>query len=140
MGKAVLILANDEIREKAIRWIRLAETKTRVTFNGPQRTIPQNARLHAMITDIAEQRRYHGLKLSIKDWKLLFMDALSTELALQVRAVPNLAGTGFVNLGSSTSELEVSKCGDLMEIIAAWGAENEVVFSDPKFAREREDA
>lgn len=68
------------------------------------------------------------------EWKLVFMDALNDELGLKVRLVPNLSNTGFVNLGNSTSALEVAHCSDLIEIITAWGVQNGVVFSDPKFA------
>lgn len=126
MPGALLILANDNIRTKAKHWIDIAPDKTRVTFQETKRSLPQNARLHAMITDIAKQKLYHGIRLSVKDWKLVFLDALDGE----VRIVLNLAGTGFVNLGRSTSDLSVKDCGDMMEILSAWGAANGVVFQD----------
>lgn len=129
---ATLILAKPSIRERAKHWIDIAPDETVVTFVHDKRTNLQNARLHAMITDIAKQKLYNGLKLDVKSWKLVFMDALNMEVLI----VPNLANTGFVNLGSSTSRLNKALCSDLMEIIAAWGAQNGVVFSDPKYADE----
>jgi hypothetical protein len=103
---------------------------TRVEFKAPKRTLPQNARMWAMLTDIAEQVEWHGLKLSADDWKLIMLDGLKSEL----RLVPNLNGTGFVNLGRSSSDLTVAEMGDLMELIAAFGANRGVVFHDQERA------
>ncbi len=40
-----------------------------------KRTSPQNAILHAALTDIAEQVEWHGQKLEIEDWKRLLTAA-----------------------------------------------------------------
>jgi len=127
MGRAVLVLWSDAMRAKAIAWIRAAPHESRVTFNGPKRTLPQNARMWAMLTDIAGQVKYHGLTLSTDDFKLLFLDALGRE----ARMVPNLDNTGFVPLGRSSSDLSKEEMGDMMELMAEWGARNGVVFSEP---------
>ena len=81
-----------------------------------------------MLSDIAAQLPWHGIKLRADDWKLLFLDALKREL----RMVPNLDGTGFVNLGRSSSDLSKGEMSDLMELIAAFGAEHGVKFNDPE--------
>ena len=127
---ATLIIANEAERQKAARWLSKAPWNTRVTFKGPKRTIPQNDRLWAMLTDVAVQLPWHGVKLTPEDWKLLFMDALKRE----VRAVPNIDGTGFVNLGRSSSDLSKAEMGDLMELIAAFGANHGVVFAEDQVA------
>lgn len=44
--------------------------------------------------------------------------------------VPNLDGNGMVSLGRSSSDLSKEEMGELMEVIAAWGAANGVVFHD----------
>lgn len=80
-----------------------------------------------MLTDVAAQVKWHGLKLTPDDWKLIFMDALKRE----VRMVPNLDGNGFVSLGRSSSDLSKSEMSDLMELIHEFGARNDVKFSDP---------
>ena len=124
MSRATLILANDDIRAKAIAWVRKAPAGTRVEYKAPQRTLEQNARMWAMLTDVATQLEWHGLKLSPDDWKLLMLDALKTEL----RLVPNLEGNGFVNLGRSSSDLSKDEMGQLMDLIEAFGANHGVVF------------
>jgi hypothetical protein len=124
MSRAVLVLANDAIREKAMAWVRKAPPETRVEFKAPKRTLPQNARMWAMLTDVAEQVQWHGLRLAADDWKLIFLDALKAEL----RLVPNLDGNGFVNLGRSSSDLSKDEMGNLMDLIEAFGARHNVTF------------
>lgn len=126
MARALLVLANDMFRARAIDWIRRAPKDTRIEFKGPKRTLPQNARMWAMLTDVATQVRWHGLWLSADDWKLIFLDGLKREL----RLVPNIDGTGFVNLGRSSSDLEIPEMADLMELISAFGATHGVEFHD----------
>jgi hypothetical protein len=81
----------------------------------------------AMLTDIATQLPWHGVKLTPEDWKLVFLDALKREL----RMVPNIDGTGFVNLGRSSSDLSKEEMSDLFELIHAFGAKHGVTFHDP---------
>lgn len=79
-----------------------------------------------MLTEISHQLEWHGLKLRADDWKLMFLDALKRE----VRMVPNIDGNGFVNLGRSSSDLSKQEMGDLLELIAAFGAQHGVQFAD----------
>ena len=127
MGRALLVLWNDATRAKAIDWIRRAPAETRVTFQGPKRTLPQNDKLHAMITDIQTQILWHGQRLSMADWKLVFMAALKQE----TRIVPNIDGTGFVQLGRSTANLSSQEMSDLLLIIEAFAARYGVKMKEP---------
>ncbi|CAI9399095.1 hypothetical protein ANOBCDAF_00200 [Pleomorphomonas sp. T1.2MG-36] len=124
MSRALLVLANDVIRLRAIEWIKKAPPETRVEFKAPQRTLDQNARMWAMLTDVAQQLPWHGQKLSPDDWKLLFLDALNSE----IRFVPNIEGKGFVNLGRSSSDLSKGEMGDFMALIEAFGSNHGVTF------------
>lgn len=126
MGRALVIISSNAERAKAAAWLAKAPFGTRVEFKRSKRSLPQNDRFWAMLTDVAEQLTWHGVKLSTDDWKLVFLDALKRE----VRMVPNLEGNGFVNLGRSSSDLTKEEMSDLMEIIAAFGAEHGVVFHD----------
>lgn len=126
MSRVTVLLTDRETRERVANWVRKAPTNTRVELKEPKRSIPQNDRFWAMLTDVARQVPWHGLKLSPDDWKLIFLDALKRE----VRMVPNLDGNGFVNLGRSSSDLSKQEMGDLMELIAAFGAREGVVFHD----------
>ena len=130
MSHATLILDNEEVKRRAWLWVKNAPLGTRLEFKTSKRSIPQNARLHAMIGEIAVAVQWHGLKLSVDDWKLIFMDGLKREL----RLVPNLDGTGFVNLGRSTSKLTKEECTDLIELVFKFGAEHGVTFQDDRKA------
>ena len=127
MGRALLVLWNDATRAKAIDWIRRAPAETRVTFQGPKRTLPQNDKLHAMITNIQTQILWHGQRLSMADWKLVFMAALKQE----TRIVPNIDGTGFVQLGRSTANLSTQEMSDLLLIVEAFAARYGVKMKEP---------
>jgi hypothetical protein len=126
MTRQLFVLWNDEMRRKVTSVIASAPNETRVEVKLPKRTLPQNALLWASLTDLSEQVMWHGIKLSADDWKLIMLDGLKTEL----RLVPNINGTGFVNLGRSSSDLTVAEMGDLIELIHAFGANHGVVFHD----------
>lgn len=126
MSRATLIIASTAQRQQAIAWIQKAPWNTRVEFKAPKRTLPQNDRMWAMLTDVARQLPWHGVRLTPEDWKLIFLDGLKREM----RLVPNLSGNGFVNLGRSSSDLSKEEMGDLMTLIEAFGAEHGVNFHD----------
>ncbi len=128
MSRATLILSSPSERLRAARWVEKLPPGTRIDFKEPKRSIPQNDRMWAMLTDIAAQLPWHGIKLAADDWKLLFLDALKRE----VRMVPNIDGNGFVSLGRSSSDLSKDEFSDLLEIISAFGANHGVVFHDPE--------
>lgn len=117
---AVLVLAGDSERQKALRWIKAAPVNTRVSFSGPKRSLPQNALFWKSLTKIAESLSWHGMKLSADDWRLLFLAALGGEM----RIVPNLHGNGFVDLGRSSSKLSREEFSDLLAIVDAFAAEH----------------
>jgi hypothetical protein len=127
MGRALLVLHNDAMRAKAIDWIRRAPRETRVTFQGPKRTLDQNSRLWAMLTELSTQLLWHGQRLSTEDWKQVMLASLKQEM----RIVPNIHGDGFVQLGRSSSDLSKEEMGDLMTIIEAFAARYGVKMKEP---------
>jgi len=128
VSRALVILNRASDRERVQAWAAKAPWGTRVTFQEAKRTTDQNARMWAMLTEVARQVKWDGLKLSADDWKLIFMAALKQEL----RMVRNLDGTGSVQLGRSSSDLSVAEMGDLMDLIAAFGAREGVTFAEPE--------
>ncbi|MEF3124540.1 recombination protein NinB [Rhizobium leguminosarum] len=132
MGRALLVLANEHFRQKAIDWIRRAPVDTRVEFKGPKRTTPQNDRMWAMLTDLSLQLAWYGQQLTPDDWKLVMLDALRREKSEQIRMVQNTDGSGLVPLGTSSSDLSKDEMTDLIEIIFAFGAQHGVEWLEPK--------
>lgn len=126
MSRALVILASLAERQRVAKWAMTAPLNSRVEFKAPKRSLPQNDRMWALLTEIAQQLPWHGIKLAADDWKLIFLDALKRE----VRMVPNIEGNGFVNLGRSSSDLSKDEMSDLMTLIEAFGAEHNVQFHD----------
>lgn len=128
-GRAEITIRGPNDRNRAHHWINQAKPGTRVQFKGAQRTIEQNDKMWAMLTDIATQITWHGRTMKTDDWKLVFLDGLKREAP----SVPNLDGTGFVSLlGTSSSDLSTPEMRDLIELMYAFGAEHGVEWSDPK--------
>jgi hypothetical protein len=126
MSRYQVLLTSTAARERVASLAAKAPSGTRVEFKAIKRTTPQNDRMWAMLTDVAMQLPWHGVKLRPDDWKLIFLDALKREL----RMVPNIDGTGFVNLGRSSSDLSKQEMSDLIELIHEFGARHGVVFHD----------
>jgi hypothetical protein len=130
MSRHLITIHSTADRARAARCIAQAPFGTRVELKAAKRSLDQNSKLWASLTDVSHQLAWHGQKLTPNDWKLVFLDALKREL----RMVPNIDGNGFVNLGRSSSDLTKSEMSDLIEIIAAFGAQHGVVFHDQESA------
>lgn len=124
MSRALLVLSSERDREKAIGWVKSSPWGTRIEFKATKRTLPQNDFMWSLLTDIADQIPWHGVRLRADDWKLIMLDALKQE----IRMVPNLNGNGFVNLGRSSSDLSKDEMTQLIELIIAWGTQHGVQF------------
>lgn len=87
------------------------------------RSLAQNRRLWAMLTDISEQVNWYGQKLTPDEWK----DVMSAALKKQ-KVVPGIDG-GFVVLGLRTSKMTKAEMTELQELMAAFGTERGVQWS-----------
>lgn len=125
MGRATVILSDRSEREKATHWIRRAPPGTSVTFKRNKRSVDQNAKMWAMLTEVAEQVEWYGRKLAPDDWKDMFTASLR-----KARVVPGIDPGSFVVLGLHTSDMTKDEMSNLIELISAFGAEHGVVFSD----------
>lgn len=109
-----------------IKPLTMAGHRLRLSVTKETRSSAQNARMWAMLQDVADQVEWHGRRLSKEDWKHVFSASLKKQ-----DAVPGIDG-GFVVLGQSTSKMTVAEMGDLMTLMEAFGAEHGVKFSAPK--------
>ncbi|SDH10391.1 NinB protein [Paraburkholderia phenazinium] len=125
MDKQAFVLSHAVARSKAIEAIKCAPDGFCVEVKPATRSILQNARLWAMLTDISRQVEWHGLKLAPEDWKHIFSAGLKKQ-----RAVPGLDG-GFVVLGQSTSKMTKAEMSELQELMSAFGSERDVKWSEP---------
>lgn len=128
MSRALIVVTSAADREKAIRWVGKAPWNTRIEFKAPKRSLPQNDRMWAMLTDVMVHMRQHGRDYTTDQWKAVFMHACGKEVSF----LPSLDGKTFIPWGQSSSDLSKQEMTDLIEFIAAWCAENNVVLHDPK--------
>ena len=128
MSRATIVIYGPQDRFRAADLVHKVPCGTRIEFKNAKRTLPQNDRMWAMLTDIARQLPWHGLKLRPNDWKLIFLDALHREL----RIVPNLDGTGFVALHQSSSDLTKEEMSNLIELMLEFGSRHNIVFNEPE--------
>ena len=91
------------------------------------RSLEQNARMWAMLTDVSKQVNWYGRKLAPENWK----DVLTAALTKQ-EVVPGIDG-GFVVLGKSTSQMTKAEMSELQELMQAFGAQQGVKFTAPEF-------
>ncbi len=125
-ARFILRLANDAVRQRAIRWILRAPVGMIVEFREPTRSLDQNAKLWPMLTDISRQVEWYGQYLTAEEWK----DVLTAGLR-KSKVVPGLDAGTFVVLGLHTSKLKVSEFSALIDLIYAFGAERGVEWSEP---------
>lgn len=126
MTRATVIIRSRQDREKLCKWVMASPDLTRVTFAKPRRSLPQNDKFWAMLTELAEQKPVHcGLPMDPVKWKAVMMQALGAEMVM----MPTLDGQNWFPLGLRSSELSREEMGSLIDYIEAWGAQNGVTFS-----------
>jgi hypothetical protein len=121
----IFILVHQTARDRAIEAIRSAPDGFIVRVTEPTRSLESNAKLWAMLNDISQQVIWHGRKLDSESWKHIFTSSLK-----KMDVVPNLDNTGFVALGLSTSKMTKREMSELIELITAFGVQNNVKFGD----------
>ena len=112
-------------RAVAIEAIRRAPDGYTVEIAPETRTKAQNRLLWPLLADVSAQVDWHGMQLTADDWKDVFSASLKSEL----RAVPNINGSGFVALGQRTSNMSKARFSEMIELIFAFGAQRGVVWS-----------
>lgn len=129
MSTALITVYGPADRERAARLASQVPAGTRISFKASKRTIDQNSLLWALLTDISRQVVWHGQKLTADDWKTMLTASLRKSMV-----VPGIDAGTLVPLGMSTSGMSKQEFGELIELIYAFGAERDVVFSDQEAA------
>jgi hypothetical protein len=127
VSRHLITLYSPADRARAVRYIAAAPDGTRVELKAAKRTLDQNAKFWAMLTEVAVQKVHADRKYPPHVWKALFIHGLGREAQL----VPSLDNGTLVNLGHSSSDLSKEEMSQLIEFIYAWGAQNGVQFNDP---------
>ena len=90
------------------------------------RSLRQNALLHALIGDIAQQLEWAGAKRDAEVWKRLLVAAWLRARGESVEVLPALDGHGVDVVFRRTSQLSRAECAELVDYVMAWAAEHGV--------------
>lgn len=94
----------------------------RLTLEEPKRTLPQNARFHALCRDLELARvEWAGKPRDAEQWKVLLVSAHSKATGAGAEIVPGLEGE-FVNLRESTARMDKARMSSLLEYAEAFAA------------------
>lgn len=132
MTGQTVILTNPYARAKGKRLVEQAPHGAVLNIRKAARSSDQNAKMHAMLSDVARSRP-GGRVLTTDQWKCLFMDAVAKETnnaSFTSRWEPSLDGEGVVNTGYRSSRLAKDEMGDLISFMQAWGDQNGVEWTD----------
>lgn len=124
MSGHTVILDNRLRRVFACEIVNSAPDGYVMEVREPKRTVAQNDRLWAMLTDVSRSKP-QGMMHTPEMWKCIFMQACGHEQ----RFLTGLDGNPFP-AGFRSSKLSKSQMSDLMEFISAWGSENGVRWTE----------
>ena len=112
----------------------MAGHRVKLSVGEPTRSSEQNAKLHAMLTDIAKEVEWAGKKRSVDIWKRLVVASWLRAEGEAVEYLPALDGHGVDIIFERTSRMSKAQLSGLIEYMHAWGAEKNVVWSDKPLA------
>lgn len=126
-------LRDEQIRLNCQRFISGLPTDEKsplvVQIKPITRTLEQNNKLHAMLSDIAKQCEFNGKKRDITTWKMIFVSGHAIATGGEAELATGFEGE-VINLRESTATMGVKRLASLIEYITAWGVENGVHFND----------
>ena len=124
MTGQTIILASDIQRARAKQFIDRAPVGAVVNVRPAKRSLDQNAKMWAMLSDISRAKP-GGRCMTTDRWKMVMMQACGHAVQFEI----GLDGAPFP-IGFRTSALTKRQMIDLIEFIAAYGAEHGVRWSD----------
>lgn len=125
MAQTVILRGPDQ-RALACALVNKAPPDSVVTIAGPKRSLDQNAKLWAMLSDISRARP-EGRLWTPEAWKAAFMHALGHE----VQFGQALDGQGFFPMGYRTSRLNKAQFAALITVVQEYGDRHGVAWSEP---------
>lgn len=117
-------------RRLAAQYLAEAQDGTVATFSEPTRTSEQNAKFHAMCSDIARSGlEWAGKRRTAAQWKVLLVSGHAAATKDGSEMVPGLEGE-FVNIRESTALMSVRRSASLIEYTLAFCAMHGVNLSE----------
>jgi hypothetical protein len=113
-------------RAEALAVVNKAPEGYRVEVKAAKRSLDQNAKMWACLTDWSRQVELAGRKRTPDEWKAVLLHAFGQE----VKFLPSLDEQSFVPVGRQTSDLSKDEMSNFIEFIIAEGTKRGVTFQD----------
>lgn len=123
-------LISPRVRQNAVEAIRNAPQGYRVTISQPNRSLDQNAKFHALCSDLAKSDlEWAGKRRSADEWKVLLVSAHAVATEQGGEVIPGLEGE-FVAIRESTAKMSIGRASSLIEYAVAFCVSHEVPLNE----------
>jgi len=124
--KRAFYLISSRVRDNAAEAVNEAEPGSVVTVSPPKRSGEQNAKLHAILTDLSRSPlTWAGKRRTVDEWKMLAVSAHAVATKEPGEVIPGLEGE-FVAIRESTAQMSVKRASSLIEYLLAFCAQHGV--------------
>ena len=121
--KQLFILAHELARKNAMQAVLEAPTGYAVEIKPKNRTLDQNAKIHALIQEISRVVVWAGKLQEVETWKRLLTAAWLRARGEPVEMLPAIDGYGVDVVFRPTSKLTVEEMSEFIEYVQAWAIE-----------------
>lgn len=130
MSKQIFRLVHDTARQRALQAVRDAKPEQYVVIKDSDRSLAQNAKLHAIFEDFAKSGfQINDETFTADDWKILLISAHSEATKEASRPVIGLEGE-LVMLRESSAAMSVARMSSLIEYCVAFASQNNIKLSE----------
>ena len=122
MTKRVFKLVHAKARRGAVEAVQSAPEGYCVTVAEPTRSLDQNAKFHAICSDLAKSKTaWAGKCRTAAEWKVLLVSGHAVATKEGAEIVPGIEGE-FVNIRESTAAMSKARGASLIEYALAFAA------------------
>ncbi len=132
--KRIVILAGELQRRTAAQYLAEAPIGYVMTLREPNRTTDQNAKFHAICSDLAKSEiTWAGKRRDAAAWKVLLVSGHAVATHEGSEIVPGLEGE-FINLRESTALMSKKRGSSLIEYAVAFCESHGIQTQNEEFA------
>ena len=133
IDKKQFFLRSNQVRLNCIEFIKELPTDDKkplvVKIQPMTRSLEQNSKLHALLSDISKNATWNGEKLDVYAWKNLLVSAHSIATGGPSKIVRGIEGE-LVNIRERTSKMSSGRLSSLIYYILAFSAGNGIEIKD----------
>lgn len=124
--RQTFILISDRVRANAVEAVRTALPGWRVQVSPPLRSSDQNAKLHAVLSDLAASPvTWAGKRRSMEEWKAIVISGHAVATGTGGEVIPGIEGE-FVAIRESSARMSVARSASLITYLLAFCDSNGV--------------